>query len=208
MKNPWLNIPYSDYENHMSDIGQLQLLSKLTKYCLEKYKPQTFAMLGCAGGNGLEHIDCSSDIAVYAIDINPDYLEIAQSRFGNCIKCLHTINIDIERDELAINNIDLFFLGLILEYVAPYKTLSKVINTLKQNGTIAIIIQENKQTTFVSSTRYKSLEQLSDIAKDVDEQEINRYLHTHNFEQVNRQVLELTENKSFILLEYTRKSSD
>lgn len=26
MSNPWLNIPFSDYENHMREIGQEQAL--------------------------------------------------------------------------------------------------------------------------------------------------------------------------------------
>jgi len=31
MKNPWLEISYSDYENHMTEIGQAKVLNKLTK---------------------------------------------------------------------------------------------------------------------------------------------------------------------------------
>ncbi len=43
--NPCLEIPFEDYENHMSDhkVGQLKILSKITGNILVKYKPETFA---------------------------------------------------------------------------------------------------------------------------------------------------------------------
>ena len=59
MSNPWLHISFEDYESHMSDktIGQLQVLSSITKELLEKFKPASFALLGCTTGNGLEYIN-------------------------------------------------------------------------------------------------------------------------------------------------------
>ena len=75
MNNPWIEIPYSDYENHMKEIGQSQVLNSLTKYCLDKYSPENFALLGCATGNGLEHINPEITKVVYAIDINQNYLK-------------------------------------------------------------------------------------------------------------------------------------
>ncbi len=51
MINPWLTISHSDYEGHMLKTGQAQVLNELTKNCLDKYKPETFALLGCSTGN-------------------------------------------------------------------------------------------------------------------------------------------------------------
>jgi hypothetical protein len=42
------------------------------------------------------------------------------------INNLKTINIDIETDELKIKSIDLFFVGLVLEYVEPTKVLKEI----------------------------------------------------------------------------------
>src|ERR1700759_1353328 len=58
-KNPWTEIPLTDYEQHMSDssVGQLRLLNLLTKKYLTKIKPETCLFMGIAGGNGLEHVD-------------------------------------------------------------------------------------------------------------------------------------------------------
>lgn len=202
MENPWLKIPYTDYENHMMEVGQAQVLSELTKICLEKYRPENFMLLGCATGNGLEHIDPATKKNTYAIDINPDYLTIARKRFQDKIKNLITYHLDIERDDLPVKNIDLCFIGLVLEYVTPKKVLPKIIQTLSKNGIIAIVIQQNAKTSFVTKTKYKSLEQLSDISSEVNEVSINEFMLSHNFNTIMRDEIRLTKKKSFIVLVY------
>lgn len=44
MNNPWLNIVNSDYENHMIEVGQAQVLNGLTQYSLDKYQPIWFLL--------------------------------------------------------------------------------------------------------------------------------------------------------------------
>lgn len=207
MINPWLEIPHSDYENHMREIGQKQVLSRLTEYYLDKYQPSNFALLGCSTGNGLEHVDSKITKTVFAIDINPEYLEITRKRFQNKIKNLNTLHLDIASEELPFSNIDLLIGGLILEYVEPVKALKKIVQTLNKNGVLAIIIQKNKNTTSVSKTQYRSLENLSGIFKEVDETKINKFLASFNLKVEKREEITLTENKSFISLEYRFKKS-
>ncbi len=202
MDNPWLKISHSDYENHMIEVGQTKILNNLTKYCIDKYLPENFAILGCATGNGLEHIKPEITNRVYAIDINPEYLVIIREKFDNKINDLKTYNLDIGKDELTLKSVDLFFIGLVLEYVDPQKSLKKIINTLNESGILMIIIQKNKQTTIVSKTKYKSLEKLEDISNEVNEVEINRFILSENMELINRKEIKLTKNKSFIILEY------
>ena len=206
MSNPWKEIPYSDYESHMIEIGQAQILNALTKYCLDKYLPEKFALLGCTTGNGLEHVNSEFTKVVYAIDINQNYLKKAKENFVDKITNLETINIDIQNEELKIKDIDLFFVGLVLEYVEPEKTLKKIINTLNHKGTLFIVIQRNYQTSFVSKTKYKSLEKLAEISKEVNENVIDRFITSENLLLIKREELHLTENKSFITLEYNRTS--
>ncbi|RXQ94443.1 class I SAM-dependent methyltransferase [Ancylomarina salipaludis] len=205
MENPWLKINHSDYENHMIEVGQSQILNSLKKYCLDKYQPKNFALLGCATGNGLEHVKSNVTNKVYAIDINQEYLNKTQEKFENQIINLELLKRDIQNEELAIKNIDLFFVGLVLEYVDPKKTLNKIIETIGKNGILFIVIQKNKQTTFVSKTKYKSLETLSDISNDVNENEIDSFICLKNMELIKKEEIELTKSKSFITLEYRKK---
>jgi len=207
MKNPWINIKHTDYENHMTEVGQAQVLNGLTKRCLSQYRPVNFALLGCATGNGLEHVDANFTSTVYAIDINQDYLTTTKERFGKQISKLELINSDIQHDDLTIQNVDLFFIGLVLEYVSPQKVLNKIIKAIRERGVLFIVIQKSKRTSFVSKTKYKSLEALAGISNEVNEDEIDHFIRLNNMELINKQRIELTENKAFISLEY-RKCRD
>jgi len=76
MRNPWLDIPLADYEDHMAlaEVAQAQLLAGFFGEALREYSPQSVAVIGCAGGNGFEKIDPGITKRVAGIDINPDYI--------------------------------------------------------------------------------------------------------------------------------------
>src|SRR5580692_4374755 len=54
MSNPWLDIPLEDYEGHMSlpAIGQAQMLADQLVLLIERERPTSIAVVGCAGGTG------------------------------------------------------------------------------------------------------------------------------------------------------------
>jgi len=200
--NPWLKIPHTDYENHMIKVGQTQVLSEQMEFYLDKYQPENFALLGCATGNGLEHIQSGITKNVFAIDINPNYLQITNDKFKSKIENLDICCLDISKGKLNIQNVDLFFVGLVLEYVEPISALTKIRQTLNQTGVLVLLIQKNYHTTFVSKTEYKSLEQLSSISQEVDEKSIDEFIRSKNLELNSRREIMLTESKSFVVLEY------
>ncbi len=59
MSHPWEEIDLKTYETHMSsaNVFQLQTLNKITEQQLADYAPATVAILGSAGGNGLDKIN-------------------------------------------------------------------------------------------------------------------------------------------------------
>lgn len=97
MINPWLYIPASDYDAHMAlpEVAQAQALSSLMAAALAEYAPSSLAVIGCATGNGFEHINTAHTPRVVGIDINPDYLKILGVRFGGRIPRLELIEADI-----------------------------------------------------------------------------------------------------------------
>ena len=64
----WLRVPLADYEGHMSAAGveQLAPLADLFRQALTQTNPESVAILGIAGGNGLEHIDPAWLVAILA----------------------------------------------------------------------------------------------------------------------------------------------
>jgi ubiquinone/menaquinone biosynthesis C-methylase UbiE len=202
MINPWLTITSSDYENHMIEVGQSQILNDLTDLFLKKYKPKSFALIGCATGNGLEHINNKVTTNVYAIDINPDYLLQTRIRYENNIQNLITFCIDLQKDKFDISNIDLAFCGLILEYVEPDIVLKKISEILNVHGKIVIVIQKNIKTSFVTKTKYKSLESLSKFAKEIGEKNVTDICKRLNLKMIYRKEIKLNEKKSFVVLAF------
>src|SRR5690349_21449618 len=119
MRNPWLDIPLGDYEGHMASpqVGQAQLLSDTLAESLRTYSPRSIALLGCAGGNGLEQVDISKTDRVVCVDINPRYVEQVCARFGSRIPMLEATVGDIQSDDFSFAPVELVFAGLLLEYV-------------------------------------------------------------------------------------------
>ena len=72
MKNPWEEIPLTDYENHMKldSVMQLQAMNEMMKGQFDSYDVSSVAIFGIAGGNGLEHIEKDRFKRIYGIDIN------------------------------------------------------------------------------------------------------------------------------------------
>ena len=81
--NPWLEVPLADYENHMNSAGveQLAALSELFAEALAYCQPESVAVIGIAGGNGLDRVDNTVTRRVVGIDINPAYLDAVRQRF-------------------------------------------------------------------------------------------------------------------------------
>ncbi|PWE00086.1 class I SAM-dependent methyltransferase [Marinilabilia rubra] len=203
MKNPWLKISPSDYESHMIEVGQLQTLNELTKELLETYRPSSFALLGCCTGNGLEHVDPDVTTNVYAIDVNPGYLEICMERYASQIPGLEVIESDIDKEGLSIPKVDLCFAGLVLEYVKHCEAINNILPVIEEGGTLAIVFQKNREDAFVSKTAYKSLEQLSGISNEINENKLGKWMESSGMTLQSRREVKLANSKSFISLAYT-----
>src|SRR5437016_14496355 len=89
MSNLWLAVPLSEYEPHMGsvEVQQLGVLSDLFAEAIGCCHPFSIAVLGIAGGNGLDHIDGSITARVVGLDLNPLYLDAVRQRYSS-LSCL------------------------------------------------------------------------------------------------------------------------
>src|SRR6516164_6608605 len=105
MSNPWLSIPLEDYEGHMGSPGvqQLTVLAELFKRALDYCLPESVAVLGVAGGNGLEQIDCAATKRIVGVDINQRYLDEVRRRFGSgSLGCLELYCRDLAERKMSV----------------------------------------------------------------------------------------------------------
>lgn len=142
MSNPWLTIPLSDYEEHMSSphVRQLPALSQLFGQALQQCAPESVAVLGIAGGNGLEQIDPARTRRIVGIDINPAYLEATRRRFGS-LPGLELHCADLAQEALGPDPVQLCYAALIFEHAGLEVCLDNACSLVAPGGSLAVVLQ-------------------------------------------------------------------
>lgn len=202
-RNPWLDIPHADYDQHMLTIGQAQVINDLTRRLLLKYTPTRFGLLGCATGNGLEHVDVKVTEQVFAIDINPEYLRVLSDKYQAKLPGLEILELDINTAELPVISVDLWLLALILEYVDPAVVLPKIRSTLSPQGIVVLVIQQTTSAAFVTPTAFQSLRALRVLSKEWTLPALINILRNSGLNISELQTIILSSEKSFLVLTCT-----
>ena len=173
--NVWKTIPLEDYELHMQHetVGQLQVLSNLTKEYLEKLSPEIVMFLGVAGGTGLEPIDNKVTSRVFGIDINQNYLDETRKRFRHQIPNLNLVNINIAtRTTEQITQANLIWAALIFEYVETDTCFEFINSNIRENGYLVVTIQENNGVNSISQTGVETVKLAGQIFKLISDSDL------------------------------------
>lgn len=200
MKNPWLDIPLADYEGHMAlpHVGQAQLLSDVFADALHKYLPGSVAILGCAGGNGLERIDTEKTQRVVCVDINPHYVEQTHTRFGKRVPHLESIVGDIQTDDFAFAPVDLVFAGLFFEHVDVAVALVRIRPMLTQSGVLITAVQlPSAEIPEVTPSSFISLNALSSTMRFVLPESLTRLAVARGYCEITTRTVRATGGKRF-----------
>jgi SAM-dependent methyltransferase len=182
--NPWLTIPWQDYEGHMSHpaVKQSQFLSAVFHDAIRNYEPESLVALGCATGNGFEYIDPNVCKRVVAVDINHKYLDVLQDRFRSLIPGLECICDDVVACELETGGYDLAHCALIFEYLEPRNLINKIKHWLRQGGVLVVVLQlPSPKSGRVTKTQFKSLKRLETIMRLVEPGHLKRLLDEVGF---------------------------
>jgi SAM-dependent methyltransferase len=141
--SPWLQIPLADYEAHMasSNVDQASLLADVLSTALQRFRPPSVAVIGCAGGNGFERIDPAVTGRVVGVDLNPDYLDATARRYWGRFEDLVLCNADIAGEELQGEPVDLIYAALIFEYVDMSAALRNLSSQCRQAGHLVAVLQ-------------------------------------------------------------------
>jgi hypothetical protein len=162
MSNPWLDVPLSEYEGHMnaSAVDQLTALSALFGETLLARKPVSVAILGVAGGNGLERIDPALTKRIVGVDCNPEYLAAVRKRFSH-MPSLELHCADLSCQTLAIEPVELVHAALIFEHAGLDLCLENALRLKANGGALSVVLQlPSVSAQAVSPTGYASIQQL------------------------------------------------
>jgi SAM-dependent methyltransferase len=208
-RNPWVSIPAAVYEGHMGSprVLQLQFLSAVFRELLDRHRPASVAVLGCATGNGLEHIDPRRTTSVVGIDINPEYMAILMRRHSGRLPGLRAVLGDIAACELEPGSMDLVHCALVFEYVDPRAVLGKTAMWLPEGGVMSVVLQlPSAGHEKVADTEYKNvLSRLEPIMELIDPAEFAKLSEGAGFVPGPAEVRTLETGKKFHVGEYVRK---
>ncbi|KAA6464539.1 methyltransferase domain-containing protein [Acidobacteria bacterium AB60] len=205
--NPWLAISLEDYEGHMSSEGvrQTPALSQLFRRALDRFRPASVAVLGIAGGNGLEHIDSAATKRVVGVDINQKYLDQVHRRFPQ-LPGLESHCHDLAHDVLSIPQVDLVYAALIFEHAGLGRALDNALALVEPSGTLAVVLQLPSDTAqAVAATSYASMQDLKRDFALIDVDGLVRLLAEKGFPLVDNTRQELPAGKAFWYGAFTRR---
>ena len=203
MENPWLSIPLAEYEGHMAlpEIGQAEVLAAELEFVVRQYSPKSVAVIGCAGGNGLDRLVESGVERIVGIDINPAYVETVRRRFGSRIPGLELHVADIQSMLPQIAPVDLIFAALILEYVDVPMTMRSFQKLCAPDGALVVILQSaSPNVEKTSPSPYKSIQLLAPAMRLLDQGHVQERAIAAGFSLASSRVVSLRSGKDFVVL--------
>jgi threonine dehydrogenase-like Zn-dependent dehydrogenase len=201
MPNPWLEIALDDYEGHMRAPGveQLGLLSDLFAYALATCAPNSVAILGIAGGNGLDAVNPAVTPRVVGIDINSAYLEATRRRFGT-IPNLELHCLDLANQQVKVEPVDLVHAGLIFEHAGTERCLENALAMVRADGTLSVVLQLSSAVERdVGTSSFPALSKLASEFSLVNPDALIARLATGSFEPMHQSIHPLAAGKAFWL---------
>jgi SAM-dependent methyltransferase len=142
MPNPWLGVPLTEYEAHMAaaEVQQLRPLAELFAEALAVCRPASVAVLGVAGGNGLERIDGRITSRVVGVDINPSYLDEARRRHAD-VRGLELHCVDLAEARVEMEPVELVHAALVFEHAGAGPCLANALALVAPGGSLSVVLQ-------------------------------------------------------------------
>lgn len=203
MNNPWKQIPFEDYERHMSDpsVGQTAMLDKIMKQQYDSCTATTVIIFGIATGNGLRHVDPQRTKEVIGIDINAEYLAECKKRYDHGAFHLRLIEADVDYAPLTLPPADLIIANLFLEYVELHHWIRCIQHCSHPGTVISVVVQMNNGAPFVSNTGNVRLHMLSGCHRDVSPDEFIDIMKRHSFACFHKETYNLPGKKQFMRID-------
>lgn len=206
MTNPWLDIPFADYSGHMGlpEVGQTRFLNGVFAAALREVRPRSVLHVGCAAGNGLEHVDPAVTERVLGIDVNPRFLAELHQRFPRPRFRLETRCGDVAGVVLPVGEFALVQAALVFEYLDWRALLPRLAAALGPGGVLSAVLQMPcASLPAVTPSPFASLARLEAIFAFVDPDEVAARAAFVGLGVCRRRVERLPSGKEFAVMGFT-----
>ena len=196
--NPWTVVPASDYEKHMGPEGvdQLAPLSALFQEVYVAAQPARVLLLGCATGNGLEHVNPAVTQKVTGVDVNLQYLGIARQRFMHLGAKLELFCSEAEKFRAPPASYDLVHAALIFEYLHPEVLVRRIAEWIVPGGTCCVVLQLPGGAGAPAAPT-KTMQIIAKAMKLVPPEELTRLFEHYGLQRKRTKTVPLAHAKSF-----------
>jgi SAM-dependent methyltransferase len=122
-------------------VDQLAPLSAIFQETYLAAQPDRVLVLGCATGNGLEHVNPAVTQNVVGVDVNLQYLGVARQRFMHLGPKLELFCSEAEKFRSPPGAFDLVHAALIFEYLHPEVLVRRIAEWIAPGGTCSVVLQ-------------------------------------------------------------------
>ena len=206
--SPWLGVPLADYEGHMQSPGveQLDALSELFGEALAGCRPASVAVLGVAGGNGLDRVACGFTTRVVGIDVNPAYLDAVRGRYADRLNLeLHCV--DLARQPATLEPAQLVHAALVFEHAGAGRCLESALALVAPGGALSVVLQlPGEPGQDVAPTPFPSIQSLKPHFSLIDPVWLQERLAQCEFSLIRQARRGLPAGKAFWMGIFSRSS--
>jgi len=179
------------------EVQQLGTLSDLFAEAIGRCRPMSIAVLGIAGGNGLERIDKTITARVVGLDLNPQYLEAVRQRYSH-LTGLELQCVDLSQQHVALEPVQLVHAALIFEHAGVDCCLENAISMIVPGGNLSVVLQlpaESGKT--VGASRFASIQNLKSHFSLISPSWLCELLAGHGFRLTYQTTRALPAGKGF-----------
>ena len=207
MTNPWKEISLDDYEKHMSldSVRQLQALDAIMKEQFAAYPVETAAVLGVAGGNGLEHIATDKFRTVYGVDINAEYLRAVSQRYTRLSGVLECLHLDLINEAEKLPQAHLLIANLLIEYIGCGAFQRAVLQTAPQYVSCVIQINTDGEQWVSESPYLHAFDRLDEVHHQMEEKALTAAMNEIGCSLILQESYPLPNGKALVRLDFERK---
>lgn len=181
-----------------ANVAQLAALADLFEEALTLCRPESVAILGIAGGNGLDRIDPRVTKRIVGIDIQSGYLDTIRSRYPQLPLTLHCS--DLENETIKEDAVALVHAAMIFEHAGTGQCLQNAASLVAPGGSLAVVLQlPSTIQTDVSPTPFKTMQSLAEQFQLIDRVNLQKTLESISFRLHHQTRRNLPGGKAFWL---------
>ena len=183
----------------------MDALSNLFADALACCRPESVAILGIAGGNGLERIDGNITRRIVGLDVNPLYLEAVRRRFAAGYD-LELHSVDLAEEIAPLEPVHLVHAALVFEHAGVGRCLENALSLVAPGGALSAVLQlPSESEANVGASPFPSMQSLGSHFSLIDPAWFREKLEHSGFRLKHQSRLALPAGKGFWMGVFVRE---